>query len=139
MTAHAAHPRHLAGKGETERVDGHDAEARWVIEQAPVEGRVAVERGAGELPSALGVGFRGLFAQGILESAADAAAHFAGSLAGEGDGDDGLGCFDGGEEREEALGEEFGFTGAGGSLDEEGLGDIEGAFADCGVGRRHLG
>jgi len=100
---------------------------------------VALEGGAGEGPGGAGVVLVGFGAEGELEGAGDAGAHFAGGFAGEGDGDDGFGVIDGGEEGEEALGEEFGFAGAGGGLDEEGLVDVEGAGADGGVGGWHGG
>ena len=104
-----------------------------------LEATMVVEGGAGEFPGALGVVFGGAGLLGVGEGASDAGAHFAGGLAGEGDGDDGLGVVDGGEEGEEALGEEFGFAGAGGGLDEEGGGDVEGAFAGSGIRGEHCG
>ena len=64
----------------------------------------------------------------------DAFAELGGGLAGEGDGEDLGGVVDGGEELEEALDEEAGFAGAGGSFDDEGFRDGKGTFAFRSIG-----
>ncbi len=73
---------------------------------------------------------------GLLELGEDSVEHFGGGFAGEGDGEDLAGVVDrvAGEELEETLDEEAGFTGAGGGFDEEGLRDVEGESSRGGVG-----
>ena len=55
----------------------------------------------------------------MFEFREDAVTHLGGGGFGEGDGDDLAGVFDFGEQAQEAAGEEIGFSGAGGGLDED--------------------
>ena len=66
-------------------------------------------------------------------------AHFGGGGLGEGDGYNLAGVFHLGQKTEKAAGEQIGLARAGGGLNEDGVGGIEGALALGLIGRRSLG
>ena len=139
--AEAGEERLLEGEVAAEGVDGGDAELGGLVKEVPAEGLCVLEGAAGEGLHGEGVGVyvgvRGV--GGLFEFGEDAMTHLGCGSFGEGDGDDLGWDFDFSEQAQEAAGEQIGFAGAGGGLDEDGVVGIEGALALGLIGRRGFG
>ena len=127
---------HLARERGVEGVDGLDAQARRVLQEAPAALRVARERIARQRVRAQVVagGLRGGLARRRLQRLEDAPLHLAGRLAREGDGEDLLGPAHAGQQPQVALDEEPRLARAGRRLDDERAARVERLLAHAGVG-----
>ncbi len=113
---------HLPRQAGTQRVDGGQAQAPWLGFDLPAELAGARQGRARQAESdALVRGFGYLAAPRRVEALRDAAAHLAGRLVGEGDGDDFLGLVDSGQEAQVALRQQLGLARARRRLDDEGV------------------
>ena len=123
--AHAGDPGHPAHQHGAERVDCLDAQARRVLGQPPFQPVVLGNGFPCELP---GVGFMrriGARSGGASQGRDDAMAHLRGSLAGEGNGHDGLRPIHLCQQGQEPLDQQFGLAGPCGRLDDERPGGID--------------
>ncbi len=141
--AHARQHRHLARERGAQGVDGLDAQARGIVQDAPAELAVAREGGVRERARAARVVlFRNRrAARRLVQRLQHAPAHLRGGLAREGDGEDLLGPLHDGEQAQHALDQEPRLARARGRLHDAGVGRVErrGALAcvDDGPCRSH--
>jgi hypothetical protein len=134
VAAEAREQGTIVGDAEAEGIDGFNGEALGVLEDFPAAALGVGDGFAGDSDAVFVFGAEGAAAGGSLEIAQDAGAHFRRGGAGEGDGEDFFGLVDDGEEAEIAAGEEVGFAGTGGGLNDDGAVDVEGLLARVGVG-----
>ena len=118
--AHRGGKRRLASKTRGECIDRHNGKARRMRDELPSESQVLPKHAVGQSARALFVRrSHRLVGQRVAQGLDDALPHFTGGFARESHCQDPLRAIDRREQSQEALNQEFGLAGAGGSLDEE--------------------
>ncbi len=124
--AEAGEPRHPAGYGSAQGVDGLDAHLRGIPEQAPILTPIVFEHPTGDIEGHKLMGsLRRDASFGAAQSFEDAPAHFAGGLAREGDGNNGVRPIHGFEQLQVALDQQLRFSRTGRGLHNERYRGIE--------------
>jgi hypothetical protein len=134
MAAEPRQQRTIVRDAQAKRVDGLDDEAVGMVEDIPAAALGVSERFAGQHNAVLFFGV-GIAATGRgFEVGENARAHLRCGRECEGDGKNFFGLVDDGQQAEIAAGEEVGFSGAGGSLHDDGAANVERGFARARIG-----